>query len=133
MVQSKPAGEGAATRILVVDDDAHIRRMIMAALRREGYEFTEAPNGRDALELMRREKPDVVVLDLMMPLVSGWDVLREREADPALRDIPVILVSASRDPEVADAVNKGVCAYLPKPFDLAALSALIRSCITAAN
>ena len=68
--------------VLVVDDDPNIRKMIIAALRREGYEFAEAPNGKEALEIMRAQRPDVVVLDLMMPIVSGWEVLQERENDP---------------------------------------------------
>ena len=103
--------------------------MIVAALKRDGYEFLEAPNGREALDLMRSAHPDVVVLDLMMPVLSGWDVLRERSHDATLRGIPVIIVSANRDPELALAVDQGVCAFLPKPFDIGALSALVRSCI----
>ena len=122
-----------AFRLLVVDDDPNIRRMIVAALRREGYEFLEAPNGRDALDLMRERHPDVVVLDLMMPVLSGWDVLQERERDPELRQIPVIVVSANRDPSLAMAVDKGICAFLPKPFDIGALSALVRSCLVPQN
>ena len=106
--------------------------MIVAALKRDDapYTFAEAANGRDALELMRDQLPDVVVLDLMMPLVSGWDVLRERAGDDELMKIPVIVVSANRDPEVALAVQGGICAFLPKPFDIGALSALVRSCIS---
>jgi CheY-like chemotaxis protein len=115
--------------VLVVDDDVNIRKMIIAALRRDGYVFREAANGRDALDVMRNEHPDVVVLDLMMPVLSGWDVLQEREHDPTLRKIPVIIVSANRDPELAIAVNRGVCAFLPKPFDIGALGALVRSCV----
>jgi CheY-like chemotaxis protein len=115
--------------VLVVDDDPNIRKMIVAALRRDGYTFFEAPNGREALDLMRDEHPDVVVLDLMMPVLSGWDVLRERQQDPELSRIPVIIVSANRDPDVAVAVNAGICAFLPKPFDIGALSALVRSCM----
>lgn len=119
-------------RVLVVDDDSAIRRMIVAALRREGaYTFIEAANGKDALDLMRGEHPDVVVLDLMMPILSGWDVLRERAHDASIRKIPVIIVSANRDPEIATAVDAGICAFLPKPFDITALSALVRSCIPA--
>ena len=115
--------------VLVVDDDPNIRRMIVAALRRDGYDFLEAPNGREALDMMRADHPDVVVLDLMMPILSGWDVLRERADDPELRPIPVIIISANRDPELATAVAQGICAFLPKPFDIGALSALVRSCI----
>ncbi|MDQ3280395.1 MAG: response regulator [Acidobacteriota bacterium] len=117
--------------ILVVDDDPGIRKMIIAALRRGDlpYTFIEAGNGREALDLMHEQHPHVVVLDLMMPMVSGWDVLRARADDPELRAIPVIVVSANRDPEVATAVNAGICAFLPKPFDIGALSALVRSCI----
>jgi CheY-like chemotaxis protein len=117
--------------VLVVDDDPSIRKMIVAALKRDNipYTFAEAANGKDALDSMRSEHPDVVVLDLMMPIMSGWDVLRERSNDAMLRNIPVIVVSANRDPEVATAVTSGICAFLPKPFDIGALSALVRSCI----
>ncbi|MEO8034841.1 MAG: response regulator [Acidobacteriota bacterium] len=122
---------GGTPSVLVVDDDPNIRRMIVAALRRDGYEFLEAPNGRDALDLMRSRNPSVVVLDLMMPILSGWDVLQERMKESQLMKIPVILISANRDPEVASAVDKGICAFLPKPFDITTLVALVRSCVTA--
>jgi len=116
-------------KVLVVDDDAAIRRMICAALKREAdYALLEAANGREALDLMRSDKPDVVVLDVMMPVMSGWDVLHERQVDISLRIIPVILISANRDPEIAYAVDKGICAFLPKPFDIGALGALVKSC-----
>jgi CheY-like chemotaxis protein len=115
--------------VLVVDDDPNIRRMMVAALKRDGYLFSEAANGREALDLMRADKPDVVVLDLMMPVLSGWDVLQEREQDATLAKIPVIIVSANRAPEIAKAVDKGICAFLPKPFDIGVLSALVRSCV----
>lgn len=126
-----PAPQGRHFRVLVVDDDPSIRRMIVAALKRDGYTFLEAANGRDALDLMRSEHPDVVVLDLMMPILSGWDVLQERQNEDALKRIPVIIVSANRDPEVATAVDSGICAFLPKPFDIGALSALVKTCIPA--
>jgi CheY-like chemotaxis protein len=133
MGHNSPAVDVAAHTysILVVDDDPSIRKMVIAALRRDSlpYTFAEAGNGRDALELMR-DHPDVVVLDLMMPLVSGWEVLRERSGDEELKKIPVIVVSANRDPELAMAMQGGICAFLPKPFDIGALSALVRSCIS---
>jgi CheY-like chemotaxis protein len=128
-VEASNQSPDAAPCILVVDDDPAIRRLIVAALKRDGYDFLEAGNGREALDLMREHHPAAVVLDLMMPLVSGWDVLQERMKEPALRIIPVIIVSANRDPDIANAVDKGICAFLPKPFDIGALSALVRSCI----
>lgn len=117
--------------VLVVDDDSNIRRMIVAALKREGYGFAEATNGREALDAMKRDKPQVVILDLMMPIASGWDVLRERGDDPELMKIPVIVVSATRSPELAAAMDQGICAFLPKPFDITALASLVRSCVPA--
>lgn len=101
---------------------------MIASLRREGYTFFEAANGKEALEIMRRERPSVVLLDLMMPMVSGWDVLKERSADPTIRNIPVIVVSANRGPELATAMD-GICAFLPKPFDISVLNSLVRSCL----
>ena len=130
VVQTNPSvAQGKHFRVLVVDDDPSIRRMIVAALKRDGYTFLEAANGRDALDIMRNEHPDVVVLDLMMPILSGWDVLQERQQEEELKRIPVIIVSANRDPEVATAVDSGICAFLPKPFDIGALSALVKTCI----
>jgi CheY-like chemotaxis protein len=121
--------EVSTPRVLVVDDDPNIRRMMVAALKRDGYSFSEAANGKEALEMMRADRPDVVLLDLMMPVLSGWDVLQEREHDASLSKIPVIIVSANRAPEIAQAVDKGICAFLPKPFDIGVLSALVRSCV----
>lgn len=130
MVESEVGGtEAAAASVLVVDDDPSIRKLIIAALKRDGYVFGEANNGRDALQLMRSMHPSVVVLDLMMPIVSGWQVLDERQKDAELLQIPVILISANRAPEVAGAIDQGICAFLPKPFDIAVLSALVRSCL----
>ena len=127
-----PVGDSRDRRaaVLVVDDDVSIRRMMIAALKRSNnYEFLEAGNGREAIDLMRKEHPNAVVLDLMMPVMSGFDVLQERAADPELRRIPVIVVSANRAPEIATAVDKGICAFLPKPFDINVLNALVRSCL----
>ena len=117
------------TLVLIADDDPSIRRLIIAALRRDGYQFIEAPSGKEALDLMRSEQPDVLVLDLMMPGVSGWDVLKMRSEDPELLKIPVIVISASRSAEVAETMDQGICAFLPKPFDIVALTSLVRNCV----
>ena len=115
--------------VLVVDDDPSIRRLIIAALKRDGYTFIEAPSGKEALDVMRSERPAVVVLDLMMPGVSGWDVLHARAGDAELLKIPVIVISASRAAEVTSTLDQGICAFLPKPFDIGVLSSLVRSCV----
>ncbi|HUP45445.1 MAG TPA: response regulator [Thermoanaerobaculia bacterium] len=115
--------------ILVVDDDPSIRRLIISTLRRDGYTLTEARNGREALDAMRRGDEDLVLLDLMMPEVTGWDVLRIREASPDLRRIPVIVITAAYGPELSEALGNGICALLPKPFDLAVLQAIVRTCL----
>ena len=113
--------------VLVVDDDDSIRLLIRTALRRKGYTVAEARDGREALHAMKTTSPGLVVLDLMMPLVSGWDVLRARAQDADLRAIPVIVVSAARNEAVTDEVKSSVSAFLPKPFDLEALETLVRS------
>ena len=101
----------------------------MASLKRENYELSEAASGRPALDIMRRGETDCVILDLMMPEVSGWDVLEERSRDSQLSRIPVVVISANREPEVAKAIAQGISAFLPKPFDLQTLHAVVRSCI----
>lgn len=121
--------ETAQACILIVDDDESIRRMIQATLRRAGYDTCEARNGREALTTMRAGAADLVVLDLMMPEVSGWEVLDARAADEALQRIPVIVASANRGPEIALAVQGDICALLPKPFDLGSLRSLVASCL----
>lgn len=118
-------------KILVVDDDASIRKLIVVYLTREGYAVTEAANGEGALDQMRRGEIDLVLLDLMMPVVSGWDVLRERSGERNLLEIPVIVVSANRGAELADVMDRSICGFLPKPFDLTTLSALVRGCLDA--
>lgn len=114
--------------ILVYDDPA-IRRLIATSLRRDGYTLTEARNGREALEAMERGTESLVLLDLMMPEVSGWDVLRIRNERPELRSIPVIVITASHGPELDEVVGSGICALLPKPFKLATLHETVRSCL----
>ncbi|HVG23975.1 MAG TPA: response regulator [Thermoanaerobaculia bacterium] len=119
----------AARAVLVVDDDTGIRSLLATSLRREGYTIHEARNGREALQQMWTGTDDLVLLDLMMPEVSGWDVLEQRRDHPALQKIPVIVISANRDPEISRVVSADICALLPKPFDLDTLHAIVKSCL----
>jgi len=116
--------------VLVADDDPSIRRLLIALLQRQGYQTLEARDGREALAEMRAGNPDLVVMDLVMPEVSGWDVLRERAADPSLLLIPVILVSASNMRKVlVDVADQHVCGVIAKPFDLSTVLTTVANCL----
>ena len=104
-------------RILVVDDEPDITALVAYHLARAGYRVSTATTGQDALKSAREERPDVVVLDLMLPGVSGYEVLRELRQRPETREVGVILLTARR--EEADRVrglSLGADDYLTKPF-----------------
>jgi CheY-like chemotaxis protein len=116
--------------VLIVDDDPSIRLLLVTFLRHKGYQVLEAQNGREALTAMCAGHPDLVVMDLVMPEVSGWDVLRERAADPLLLRIPMIVISASNTRKVtADVLDKRVYAVIAKPFDLDTLLTAVENCL----
>jgi CheY-like chemotaxis protein len=105
---------GTNKRVLVVDDDPSIRELLSAALQDDGYEVVPATNGQDALEVCEHWRPDVIVLDLMMPVMDGWTfAARLRERD----DIPIVVISAANDLE-RHARNVGAAFVVGKPFDL---------------
>jgi CheY-like chemotaxis protein len=114
-------------RVLIAEDDPSIRRMLTVSLRKQGYHTAEACDGSEALSVMHAGEADLVVLDLMMPKVTGWQVLAERAADPKLRNIPVIVITAERGDQVTKILDDGITALLPKPFSLDALQALVKS------
>lgn len=104
-------------RIVVADDDADIRRLVTFVLRRRGYTVVEAADGDEALAAIRRERPDLAVLDVMMPGLTGPEVARAVAADPTLSATPVILLSAKgQASEVAAGLASGAREYLIKPF-----------------
>ena len=110
-----PAGKA---RVLVVDDEAGNRDLLGRRLQREGYAVVSAAGGREALELVAREPVDVVLLDVMMPDLDGLAVLERLKADPASRDLPVIMISALDDlSAIARCIEAGALDYLPKPFE----------------
>jgi CheY-like chemotaxis protein len=115
--------------VLVVDDDPSVLRMIVSVLSREGYKIAEAKNGKEALKAMRAGEVQLVVLDLMMPVMNGWEVLEARAANPELQRIPVVVVTANLGTDLGAALEKGICALLPKPFDLGALKAIVTTCL----
>jgi CheY-like chemotaxis protein len=114
-------------QILVVEDDPAIRELVSEVLRDDGYEVREAGNGAEALDKLRDAPPDLIVLDLMMPVMDGWTFVEECRRQDWCGEVPIIVTSASHDlPRTADHLRElGVRTCLAKPFDVDALLALV--------
>jgi two-component system, OmpR family, alkaline phosphatase synthesis response regulator PhoP len=107
-----------AKRILVVDDERHIVRLVQVNLERAGYEILTAYDGIEALDKVKTESPDMVVLDVMMPRMDGFEVLKHLQADPRYQNIPVIMLTAkAQDADIFKGWASGVSSYLTKPFN----------------
>ncbi|MEW6615425.1 MAG: response regulator [Thermodesulfobacteriota bacterium] len=116
--------------LLVVDDEKLPRTLLCVNLKEAGYQVLEAEDGRAALSLLREQAIDVVLLDLVMPEMDGFQVLRKMKADNELKDIPVVVVSASDDMNsVVKCLEMGAVDHLSKPFDPALLQVRIRSAL----
>ena len=114
---------GRGHRILVVDDEPDITALVAYHLAKGGYRVSTAANGPDALKAAREERPDVVVLDLMLPGVSGYDVLAELRRREETRDVGVILLTARREEtDRIRGLSLGADDYLTKPFSPQELS-----------
>ena len=119
-------------RILVVDDDEAIRHLVEAVLKRENYDVDTADGGSDAISKIESSQYDVVVLDLMMPEVSGIDVLKRLPIrDPLIKC--VVIMSAASTLSIAESTTSNVFAILPKPFDIKALVKVVRACVEAVH
>lgn len=117
-------------RILVVDDNLDIRLLLTSRLRRDGHTVSEAPNGRVALEKLQTEAYDLVLLDLTMPEMDGYQVLEHRRNDPALLAVPVVVISAVGDLDsIVRCIEMGADDYLAKPFKNAILRARVHMCL----
>ncbi|MDP9254864.1 MAG: response regulator [Verrucomicrobiota bacterium] len=116
--------------LLVVDDNELNRDMLTRRLERLGYKVSCAENGSEALKKIRAEPFDLLLLDIMMPVMDGFEVLEQLKAEPVLRDIPVIVLSASDQLDHAvKCIQKGATDYLTKPFNPVLLQARIGSCL----
>lgn len=117
-------------KILVVDDDEMNRDILSRRLKRDGHIVTQASNGFDALDMMRMQPFDLVLLDIMMPRMNGYQVLEEVHADERLRHTPIIVISAVNDMNsVIKCVKLGATDYLFKPFDPVLLYARVGACL----
>jgi adenylate cyclase len=105
-------------RVLVVDDERTIRELLVEHLCEEGFVAESAGSVAEAYPRLREQRPDAIVLDLMLPGQSGWDFLRLRRADPLLRRIPVMVISAATQSRLELAQELGADALVSKPFDL---------------
>ncbi len=109
-------------RVLIVDDDLDIREAVSEFLSYEGHEVFTASDGEQALVRCRQLHPDLVLLDLMMPGMNGWDFRRAQLREPSIASIPVVVVSA-----LGRVADLAVAGFLPKPFNLDDLTAVVRA------
>ena len=116
--------------ILVVDDVHDNRDLLMRRLKRQGHTVGSAENGRQALEVLQSEKFDLVLLDIMMPEMNGYEVLERMKSDIELRHIPVVVISAVDQIEsIVKCIEMGADDYLSKPFDAVLLKARVHGCL----
>jgi DNA-binding response OmpR family regulator len=116
-----------AKRVLIADDEPNIVASLEFLMEQAGYEVKVAANGQEALELAASFRPDLVLLDVMMPGKNGYEVCQSLKSDPATRAVKVIMLSAKgRDIEVAKGLEPGADAYVTKPFSTRDLVAQIR-------
>src|SRR5690349_22320706 len=116
----------AGERVLVIDDSTTITKVVQLVLTKAGYQVDTAPDGEAGLAAVRASRPDLILLDFVMPKMNGYQFCRELTADPKLRDIPVILMSAKGD-QVGERFVKvmGIVDYITKPFSPDAITAVV--------
>jgi DNA-binding response OmpR family regulator len=115
------------TRVLVIDDEAPIRLLCRVNLEAEGMEVLEAGDGRSGLEQARRERPDVILLDVMMPGIDGWKVAEDLLDDERTRAIPIVFLTARAEfRDRARGLDLGGVDYVTKPFNPVELAPLVR-------
>lgn len=121
-----------AKRVLIADDEPNIVTSLEFLMEQAGYETQVAANGQEALDLATSFRPDLVLLDVMVPIRSGYEVCQRLKSDPATHGIKIVMVSAKgRDVEVAKALELGADAYITKPFSTRELVAKVREMLGA--
>ncbi len=115
-------------RILVVEDEEAILDVVSQAMKRHGFEVTTTNNGDSALEMAYSLYPDIIILDIMLPKMDGWEVCRRLKSEEETRNIPIIMLTARREErDVVEGLNLGADDYMKKPFSLAELIARVRA------
>ncbi len=122
--EDRPDEQADMQSVLVIDDDASSRDLLYRYLTRDGFKVFTTSSGRQGLEAAEKHRPDVITLDVMMPGMDGWAVLRQLKADPLLRDIPVIMVTIVNDRNMGYML--GVSDYIVKPIDPQSLHLILQ-------
>lgn len=121
-----------ASRILIVDDEPNIILSLDFLMKREGFEVVVAGDGERALQAMAEQRPDLVILDVMMPKLNGFEVCQRIRAEPAWRGVPVLMLTAKgHETEMKKGLALGADAYVTKPFSTRELVAEIRRLLEA--
>ena len=114
-------------KILIVEDNPMNRTLIQAVLKPEGYEFVVAEDGQAGVDLAVREKPDLILMDVMLPIMNGYNATRKIKMNPNTRHIPVLAITANAMPRERDrALDAGCDGYITKPIDTRALPNQVR-------
>ena len=126
--KNKGIAEGVKPRILVVDDEEDLLELLRYNLTKEGYVVDCVASGEEALKEVRRQLPDLIVLDLMLPAVDGLEVCRRLKGDPKTRDVPIVMLTAkSEESDMVAGLERGADDYVAKPFSPRVLTARIRA------
>lgn len=113
------ADEEKKCKVLLVDDDVQILRSLRVYLELENYQVETASDGKEALEKIQEVKPEIVVLDIMMPEMDGFEVLEKMKQDKSMKGVPVIMLTAKgQDVDVVKGYEMGALSYMTKPFNL---------------
>ena len=117
-----------ANAILVADDDPDILSIVSMSLETQGYTVHKATNGREAVDLARQHHPDLILMDMMMPVVSGYEAVGELKADAATKDIVIVGLSAkAMATDMERATDVGIDGYITKPFRIAQVLSVVES------
>ncbi len=109
--------ENGGRKVLVIDDEPGIIEIVEANLEGDGFEVISAANGKEGLDKIKSDRPDLVVLDVMMPEMDGWEVLRRIEQDAEIAGLPVIMLTAkAADEDYIHGLEEGAVEYITKPF-----------------
>jgi DNA-binding response OmpR family regulator len=125
-----PVKKRAKPHVVVADDDNDIRRLVQITVANAGCDVTPAPDGESALQAVREILPDLVILDVLMPRMDGWEVAKELKRDPKTAGIPIMfLTSKGQEHDVLEGFEAGGADYVVKPFSPRELQARVRSAL----